>query len=491
MNNYLLPHKANWLILTLYLVLATIYSVMTPAWEAPDEVGHFAVIQHIRQSGSLPDARKVAAGEAHQPPLYYLIAAAATLPVDLSSSVGAFRVNPDFMWNRNGGTDVNANLRDNADSFPFIGQVRGLHLVRLVSVLMGAATVVLVMGIGHHIFPSRPEVGWLAGGLVALNPQFLFLSGAVNNDNLLILLVTGTIWQTLRAMKRPFAWQQWAMVGLWLSAVLLTKLSGAAILLAVGLVLIRLSVQKRSFRILLRGGLSIGSVLLILCGWWFVRNQLLYGDLLGYTVFQDIFAVNIRQTPLQWSDLATFSSVQFRSFWGVFGWMNLPAPTWFFTAVRLLLSSATIGLFVTLTRQLNVSWKKKNGTQISQINRDKSKKSAFIRVNLRPIKEKTNHLNSLLDADQKQSLGFLAAAIILQEIFIMWMLTRCNIVCYQGRFLLPVSAPIMIFISLGLLALVPNQQHVLVIIVVSILTAVALFMPLQIIRPAYQMGSIP
>lgn len=463
MLKQMLPHKANWLILLLFLVLATIYSLVTPAWEAPDEVGHFAVIQHIRQTGMLPNVRQVAAGEAHQPPLYYLIVAVATLPIDLSSPIGAFQENPDFIWNRTGGTAVNAHLPTSANRFPFMGQARGLHLARLVSVLMGAATVVLVMGMGHHIFPKRPQVGLLAGSLVAFNPQFLFLSGAVNNDNLLILLVTGAVWQAMRVMKRPFAWQQWAFIGLWLSAVMLTKLTGIAIVLTIGLMLIMLSLKRRSWQILLRGGLSISLVMLIMAGWWFARNQLLYGDWLGYTVFQDIFAVNMRQAALQWVDLATFVSVQFRSFWGVFGWMNLPAPPWLFTAVTLLLLTSFLGLVLPFNQYLN-----------------KRKKLAFLTVYPRPIGKQ-------LTVEQKQALLFLATAVLLQEGVIVGLLIRCSEVCYQGRYLLPGAGPLMIFVSLGLLAWIPVQRRKLVAkTAVFILTAVALFMPLQIIRPAYQ-----
>ena len=452
MHTHLLPYRANRLILALYLVLATIYSVMTPAWEAPDEVGHFAYIRHIRETGSLPDVREVAAGEAHQPPLYYLIGAIVSLPVDLSTALGKFHVNPNFMWNRNGGTDVNVNLRGSADTFPFLGQTRGLHLARLSSVLMGVATIALIMRIGHDIFPTRSEVGFLAGAITAFNPQFLFLSGALNNDNLLILTVTGTIWQTLRAMKRPFSRRQWVYVGIWLSGVMLTKLTGAAIVLAVGAVLIALSIRRRSFRILLHGGLSVGLSMIILSGWWYIRNQLLYGDPLGYSVYEEIFAVNMRRTPLQWHDLREFVGVQFRSFWGVFGWMNVPAPDWYFTAVRLIVWAAFIGLIVALLRQ--------------QLRR--------------------------LDKEQKQSLLFLATALLLQEGFIVWMLTRCNASCYQGRYLLPVVAPITVFVALGLLAWIPTQQqHLLVKTAVPMITAVALFMPLQVISPVYEITPLP
>src|SRR5512135_1174920 len=86
------------LILLLYLVLATLYAVYTPPWQAPDEPAHYNYIRYVAQNGSFPVLHMgdyphayleqiKAAGfppsmpidsiryEFHQPPLYYALAA--------------------------------------------------------------------------------------------------------------------------------------------------------------------------------------------------------------------------------------------------------------------------------------------------------------------------------------------------------------------------------------------------------------------------------
>ena len=65
-----------------FLILAGVYSFITPLYESPDEVGHFSFITHLLTSRSLPVQRVGALGEAHQPPLYYLIAALAAMPAE-------------------------------------------------------------------------------------------------------------------------------------------------------------------------------------------------------------------------------------------------------------------------------------------------------------------------------------------------------------------------------------------------------------------------
>ena len=255
------------LIVGIYIVLATFYSLSVPIWEAPDEPGHFAYIKHLRETRTLPIQGQHAAGEAHQPPLYYTVAAIFSLPGDISSPVGRFRGNPDFMWGANGGHDVNINLLGTAQTLPFQGQARALQLARLASVVMGAVTIYLIIRIGHTIFPEQPEIGLLAGGLTALTPQFLFMTSVLNNDNLLILCATGTIWQMLQASDKPEQRKQWVLIGLWLSAAVLTKLTAVSLIPLVGIVIITHSWQRRSWRIFLEAAAIVGDVMIVLTGW--------------------------------------------------------------------------------------------------------------------------------------------------------------------------------------------------------------------------------
>ncbi|MGH2460813.1 MAG: glycosyltransferase family 39 protein, partial [Chloroflexota bacterium] len=186
-----------------FLVLATFYSVTNPPFESPDEVGHFAYVLHLLTDHALPRQRANDLGEAQQPPLYYVVAAVAALPSSFRDPTGSFDPNPAFIWGSSGGREINAGHHGSVETFPFAGQALTLHLAREASVLMGAVTIWLIVLIGWEIFPERPAVGILAGLIAAFDPQFLFISASVNNDNLLAMTATGAIWQMVRMVGRP------------------------------------------------------------------------------------------------------------------------------------------------------------------------------------------------------------------------------------------------------------------------------------------------
>ncbi len=437
-------------VLLVFGILATLYSLVTPLWEAPDEVGHFQYIAHLSAGRGLPIQRIGEFGEAHQPPLYYIIAALAAMPADLDDFTGSFTPNPRFIWARQGGDEVNIGVHTTAETFPFQGQALGLRLARGMSVLLAFLTVAVTLAIGREIFPERPLIAVFGASLVALTPQFLFISGAINNDNLLTLAATGAWWQIVRAIKRPEQWRQWAYVGVWAGVGILAKVSGPVILGVAGCALLACALQRRSPRLFVKGASAIAFVVLLMTGWWFVRNQVLYGDPLGWTMYQMVFPSDLRETPLQWHEVAGFFSVQFRSFWAVFGWMNVAPHPWFYIPYSLLWPLALLGLALLAARR-------RFGN---------------------------------LSGSQAAAVALLFATIMVQETFLASLATFCDASCYQGRYLFPVIGPLMILTSLGIISLVPRRLTVPVVgcIVVVLFGATALA-PMWVIRPAYQVAT--
>src|SRR5262249_16021773 len=137
-------------ILAAYLVLATVYSVVTPIFEASDELWHYPMVQYLathgfqlppQQPGIETDWRQ----EGSQPPLYYLIAAAITAPIDTSDL--------DFIRRQNPHADIgvirpdgNVNMivhRTEAEAFPWRGTVLAVHLARFLSIALGLGTVIV------------------------------------------------------------------------------------------------------------------------------------------------------------------------------------------------------------------------------------------------------------------------------------------------------------------------------------------------------------
>jgi 4-amino-4-deoxy-L-arabinose transferase-like glycosyltransferase len=248
------PRRYRYLALLLtvgFALLAGFCSVVTPLWEAPDEVGHFLFIQQLLRTGQLPEQQIDVMGQAHHPPLYYLIASLFAVPANLEVSAGAFRPNPNFIWA--GGDETNISFHHTDETFPFRGLSLAVHLARTASILMGTTTVLLIIALGWQIFPEKREVGLLAAALVAFNPQFLFINSAINNDALLALATTGILWQSIRMREKTGRLGQWLLLGLWIAVALLAK-SSSFVVATVAVAFLALDAWRgRTYRPFFRG----------------------------------------------------------------------------------------------------------------------------------------------------------------------------------------------------------------------------------------------
>ena len=89
------------ILLTSFAVLAMIYSISVPIFEASDEVWHYPMVETIASTWSLPvqpltpgDSSGPWRQEGSQPPLYYAIAAALTSWIDTSDMESIRHLNP-------------------------------------------------------------------------------------------------------------------------------------------------------------------------------------------------------------------------------------------------------------------------------------------------------------------------------------------------------------------------------------------------------------
>jgi hypothetical protein len=112
-----------------HVILAVLWGVVNPPYEAHDETGHFAYVSYVAQNLSLPnandDGHRALLDQSHQPPLYYLLNAALTgwlpRPADAKPDVNVFALDGT---NRRGQRIL---LRDPAEDFPWRGELLALH----------------------------------------------------------------------------------------------------------------------------------------------------------------------------------------------------------------------------------------------------------------------------------------------------------------------------------------------------------------------------
>jgi hypothetical protein len=466
-----------------FLVLATLYSAAIPLGEGPDEPGHAGYAFFLARAGRQPIQRLEAQqtdvpGEGHQPPLAYALAAPLALWLPREERQAETIGNPRFTWS--GGAELNAISHGSREYPPWQGAVLAWQLMRLVSVALGAATVYftyLAAGAlekrleirGSRLGAYQSQVPLLAAGLVAFNPQFLFVSALVTNDALLTTLSAAMLWLVLRYGAKPRKQVGGALaIGAMLGLALLTKQS-ALVLAPVALI----GVASRQ-----RGGMlrrSAVAILLVLAtagliaGWWYMRNQRLYGDLLGLAAFRGEFATQ----PFEIGSLLAWAAALAQlhdSFWARFGWMNVAPPDWVLWPIGAIELVAVGGLVWALLRS------------------GATGRRAFVRV-IWPL-------------------------VLLLALAFAWIVSfaiTAGLVAWQGRLLFPALPAIAILLARGL-SVVGSQwsvaleglahchaprttdyrlRAIALVLTLCPLLALALWIPDNVIAPAYPRQTLP
>lgn len=348
--------RAFAVILLAFALLAGWYSVAIPLGEAVDEIPHFEYVRYVATHHALPVQPWADNGQpwlvtmGHHPPLYYALAALATAPIDTSDYADVVKPNPHFDWLENdfhNGAAVQLHSAD--EDFPYRGTTLALHLLRALSIVMGLVTLVAVYRIARLVVPGLPWVAVAAAAIVAFNPSFIFMSASIQNDPLMTMLFSLSLWWMVRALEHPPSNAAAVAGGVLLGAGSLTKLTGLSLLPLFGLTLVLVAYNKRDARRLTSSGVILFGVAALVGGWWYVRNGLLYGDPLGWGMYLSTYSFLARNGPYTWAIIRDEVLNQIaRTSWGAFGYMHitLPAPIW--SVVWLVSGIAAILTFVTL-----------------------------------------------------------------------------------------------------------------------------------------------
>ena len=341
-------------VLLLYLVFGALYLVATPVFEANDEIWHFGYVQHLRERGSLPVQQfngqdTLYQQHGSQPPLYYVVMALLTSPIEIEDANQYRQLNPHV--NKLQPTSYgNKNLVVHDDAMSMLrGAGLAVVIIRAMGLAMGAGTIALVFKVGELIAPQRPTVAFVAAALTGLNPMFIFVSASVTNDSLAMLLNSALVLLLLRTLRDGFRFQHSLAIGLLFAISCMTKLTVFA-LLPVFIGAAFFAQRKTNNR---RGALTFFGLVvllwLIIAGWWFARSVQLYDEPFGIITMANI--AGPRGITFALVDIfADFQ--QFRmSFWGLFGALNIQVTSVFYVLLDVMALLSVIG-FVFLILQL-------------------------------------------------------------------------------------------------------------------------------------------
>lgn len=429
-------------LLTVYLTLASLYNVATPIFEAPDEFWHFRFANQLARGEGLPvlqqdPAENTAGQEGGQPPLYYALGALLTSWINTGDRES---VSVRSIYMERLGEGPNLFVHTPREHFPYRGTTLAVHLMRLLSTVMGAITIAFTYLIALRVLNGARGLPLACAGLVALIPQFLFVSAAISNDTLVIMLSTIILYLGIVVVDSGATLRLSVFLGTALAAAALAKISGLGLLpLAVGALGLR-AWQERSPKPLM-ASLIILPVSIVGAGWWYVRNMALYGDPAGMSRF---ILASGAPIPIQ-SLEGILKEVQrlWTSMWAHFGWLNVPADLRMYLLYGVLSFLALAGL---VRLALNKDWK---GT----------------------FPGKAHALLLSL---------WIAVYVVL---LVQWARTVTGI---QGRLIFPALPALSIFLVTGIAAAAPRQwTRKLPVALLIVLVVPAILSPFLYILPAY------
>jgi hypothetical protein len=219
-------------VLTLaFAALAVSYALLVPPLQNADEVYHLHYAQLIANHAQLPGAGMT---EKQQPPLYYLLGAAVL---------------------KMGGP---------------------LTALRLISVVLGALTLVLVMLAARELVPGRPAVALAAGALFAALPVSVNVSSSFSDDSVAWAAGAALVLCIARLLRRDTVSLRLAIgCGIAAGVGLIAKETDWVLVAALALAAaLRLRADHASRRLA-----AIALPACAIAGWWFVRNLVTFHGL--------------------------------------------------------------------------------------------------------------------------------------------------------------------------------------------------------------------
>ncbi len=362
---------ARWgivVVLLVFVVMALAYSIVNPLHEATDELRHYRFVRIVARTGRLPiQGQEECRSQSHHPPLFYALGALATSWIDTGNAVcDSPPVNPFWAYRywEVGQDNKNQYLHGEDESFPWYGEALAVHIVRALNVLIGAGVVWLTWATARVIWPGRVALAFGATAFVAFNPMFLYMSGGINNDVIAAFSGTAIVYACIRLLDEPERpnWRWGVVFGALYGLALLSKFNLSPIIIliaaaaawtawkATGADILVAAPESRTpgrWRQFLRLWLLVMLLTLLvaglIAGWWFIRNQVLYGEPTGFQEVTELWGVRnpfeslglaISELPYAWTTL-----------WGRFGYGQIPLPQAIYDSLKIVVGAGLLGAF--------------------------------------------------------------------------------------------------------------------------------------------------
>ena len=337
------------LLVTLVLVttLSSLNSFVNPIFEPPDELQHYQLVRYILDNRRLPshESKPISLTQEwfnqtpsgiHRPPLYYVLGSLLVAGIKDPQEIPP----RNHFWDHNSKQANRDNkqqyLYNESQAFPYRGTALVVHTLRIWSVVLALGTVTTMWLLAIELWPSHPTKVATMLAIGVMNPMFLYISGSINNDNLIILCGTLCIWLSVRALRDNFAWNTTILIGLVWGCALLAKLNGTLLAVPWIISLTCTAIRRGNIRLFLSRFATTFGIALALSAWWFIRHYLIHGKLFTLPVM-GTWAIRDQLGPAWiWHDIMYL----WTNLWGRFGYgqVVLPQIVYWFTLILFLIS---------------------------------------------------------------------------------------------------------------------------------------------------------
>lgn len=349
------------LILVAFVLLnGLLWAFTVPFNGAPDEYDHFRLSAFISEHSRIPifgqDQNFYYASIFTKFPIDEKFVAADKMNPQIPSNAFLYELKPVYMMWPCGPYFLFALFLKIA---AFFKVTQGFYFARLVSVLCGGLIVFFLYDFTKKLFPDDKYLPKMVALFVGFLPQFTFLSAYINPDIVTALVTTLLFWTWFVCLEEKFSSKSAILFGVLLGLLILCKISGYSAGLMSLMFLFFLKSQKR-----LKWWLTVFGFCFLSAGWFFIRNQVVYGDWSGYATYTKGLMQFLGQTPafVAQHDVFRFLSLMqydikavpyllnfcFESFWGTFGWATIKLPKFYYLAAYGLTALSLIGVIKVL-----------------------------------------------------------------------------------------------------------------------------------------------
>ncbi len=344
---WLRSHMGLCITVVAFVGMSGLYAQQTPFFEMPGETWHLRRILTQRGS-SLPPGltfleEQQAAPQADlQPPLYYSLGALLVAPLEVSADTALYEPNPYADMGQPEDPGNRNIVMVKVPPAPNSPLARAILRLRYLSIAAATASLPLVYLSFLRLTRGKVSLSSAAVAVLAFSPGLVYLLSGISNRALGFFWCMLTVYLCLRMAdtRHPSTLLRWSAALAAGLAMLTTWWGlGAVLLVAITLALCAQRVHLDRHAALRLFAPQLAALL---------------APTLGMLVWLALQRANAT-SPGLWAHLAALTplarmQLALQSYWGLFGWLNVPANPLYYTVIAILMVLCVAGLALQILR---------------------------------------------------------------------------------------------------------------------------------------------